>query len=276
MTKIRQTMMINFKQYKPDASHHREKHSFATVSSVMNNQYNFLSLPLTLLLLGLSSTAFGSSTGKMVYQDHDSIYQTASQFMKTYVEQNYEQVAQINTGKLDSRLRLKLCDEPLQAFLPRGSRDIGKTTVGVRCKGTKAWSLHVPVTVSMFKDIAVSSKLLSRGNLIKKSDVRLKRIDLATLPQGYIDDLDDLIGYKLKRRIAAGTALTPAIIEKPHRIKRGQRVTILARSGSMEVRMVGKALANGAIGDRIKVVNIKSKKKREGIVTKNGEVKVDL
>jgi len=38
----------------------------------------------------------------------------------------------------------------------------------------------------------------------------------------------------------------------------------------------GKALDNGAIGDRIKVINIKSRKKLEGIITVAGEVKVDI
>jgi len=210
------------------------------------------------------------------YQPHNSIHKAAIDYMQAHIQQRYALPATITSGKLDSRLRLKQCDEPLHAFLPKGSRDIGKTTIGVRCEGTKAWSLHVPVRVSMYKNIAVSAKLLNRGQLLQKADIKLKNIDLATLPQGYIDNLNELVGQKLKRRLSPGTAFTPNSVEKPERIKRGQRVTILARSGSMEVRMTGKALAGGAIGDRIRVMNIKSKKKREGIITKNGEIKVDL
>jgi len=50
----------------------------------------------------------------------------------------------------------------------------------------------------------------------------------------------------------------------------------MAQSGSMLVRMRGKALDHGAVGDRIKVLNIKSRKKLEGIITVTGEVKVDI
>jgi len=217
-----------------------------------------------------------STSDAPLYQTHTSIHKAAIDYMQTHIQQRYALPATITSGKLDSRLRLKQCDEPLHAFLPKGSRDIGKTTIGVRCQGTKAWSLHVPVRVSMYKNIAVSAKLLNRGQLLQKSDIKLKNIDLSTLPHGYIDDLNQLVGQKLKRRLSPGTAFTPSVVEKPERIKRGQRVTILARSGSMEVRMTGKALAGGAIGDRIRVMNIKSKKKREGIITKNGEIKVDL
>lgn len=230
----------------------------------------------TLLALVYATMLLPAGSMAQAYQDHASIHRAAKDFMQAHVRQNYSQPAQIRSGKLDQRLRLQQCDQPLQAFLPKGSRAIGKTTVGVKCTGSKAWSLHVPVTVSMVKPIAVATRLLPRGSIISRDDIRMKALDLSALPQGYIDNSDSLVGKKLKRRLSPGVAFTPAIIEKPQRIKRGQRVTILARYGAMEVRMTGKALANGAVGDRIRVVNLASKKKREGVVTTNGEVKVDL
>jgi len=210
------------------------------------------------------------------YQSHQSIYQTAIKFMKKHLAQNYRHSATITHGHLDNRLRLTQCDHPLIAFLPEGSRNIGRTSIGIRCNGSKPWSLHVALTVSMYKTIAVAAKLLPRGTLLNKHDIRMKKIDLATLPQGYINHASELLGLKLKRRLAIGVAFTPASVEKPQRIKRGQRVTILARSGAMEVRMTGKALASGAIGDRIRVMNIKSRQKREGIITPQGEIQIQL
>ena len=243
----------------------------------INQTLSKLALMIMASFISFTLPASAHSTPKASpYQTHTSIHQAAIDYMQAHIQNRYAQAATITSGKLDARLRLKACDKPLQTFLPKGSRDIGQTTVGVRCTGSKAWSLHVPIRVSMYKNIAVSAKLLNRGQLLQKSDIKLKNVDLATLPQGYIDDLSDLIGQKLKRRLSPGTAFTPNSVEKPERVKRGQRVTILARSGSMEVRMTGKALAGGAIGDRIRVVNIKSKKKREGIITQSGEVKVDL
>ena len=50
----------------------------------------------------------------------------------------------------------------------------------------------------------------------------------------------------------------------------------MAQSGLMVVRMKGKALASGAVGERIKVMNVKSRKKLEGVITSSGEVKVDI
>jgi len=223
------------------------------------------------LIITLSQAALA-----VEFQSHNSIYKVATDFMTTRVTASGMKAASIHHGRLDSRLHLKYCDRPLVAFSPRGSRLTGRTTVGVRCEGSQPWSLHVPLTVSVMKTIAVAKQLLPRGSVLHHRDIMMKKVDLATLPQGYIDKEQVLIGQKLKRRITAGAAFTPTIIIKPDRIKRGQRVTILARSGTMEVRMTGKALSSGAVGERIKVVNLASKRKREGVVTANGEVRIAL
>lgn len=210
------------------------------------------------------------------HQSHASIHAIAKQFMRQHVAASYQQTAKISTGKLDSRLKLHKCSKPLQAFLPRGSRDVGKTTVGVRCVDSKPWSLHLPVTVSIYKNVLISTQQLTRGDIITNADVKLASRDLALLPYGYIGSLQGAVGMKLKRRVLPGTALTPAMVEKPRIISRGQKVTIVAQSGRMQVRMAGKALAHGAVGDRIDVQNTRSKQKFEGIVTAAGEIEVEI
>ena len=220
---------------------------------------------------------FGMSTavaGK--YQDHKTIYQAARDFVRLHVISQQNQQAKIKIGTLDSRLKLKQCPKPLQAFQPNGSRDLGKTTIGVKCNGTNAWSLHVPVTISVFKNVLVASRQLQKGTVLTGSDIELKKIDLAKLHYGFFEELKYGAGKKLKRRILAGAVLTPAMLKDPQLIRRGQQITIMAQSGLMVVRMQGKALASGAAGERIKVMNVKSRKKLEGVITSSGEVKVDI
>lgn len=210
------------------------------------------------------------------YQSHKSIYQTAKVFVRNHVAEKHGQRPEIKIGKLDSRLKLKKCSKKLQAFLPRGSRAMGKSTVGIKCTGKKPWSIHVPLTISLYGKVLVSSHQLQKGSVLTAADLKLARFNLANLSFGYYEDLKSGIGMKLKRRVSAGAVLTPAMLKKPQKIARGQKVTIMAQSGNMLVRMKGKALSSGAIGDRIKVINIKSRKKLEGVITLNGEVKVDI
>ena len=210
------------------------------------------------------------------YQSHASIYSAAKRFMQQQVAASHHRNAKISVGKLDTRFRVKRCEKPLQTYLPNGSRQIGKTTVGIKCSGHRPWSLTLPVTVSVYRNVLVSTRQLNRGEQLKPGDVKLASRDLATLPYGYVDDLAASIGMKIKRRINAGTALTPAMLKKPQVVSRGQRITILADTGAMQVRMAGKALASGAVGDRIQVLNTRSKRKLEGVITAAGEIRVAL
>ena len=210
------------------------------------------------------------------YQSHDSIQDAVRQFMMEHTRSVYQQTAEIRNGRLDSRLRLNQCSLPLEVYIPEGSRDLGRITVGVRCADAKPWSLHVPTTVTIYKDIVVTAKSLSRGTILSPSDLKRVRHDVSKLPDGYIEDENAGIGMELKRRLSGGEALTTGMIRKPKIVKRGQQVSIVAGTGGMEVRMSGKALAHGAAGDRIRVLNLKSKRKIEGTVTPSGDIRVDI
>jgi flagella basal body P-ring formation protein FlgA len=209
-------------------------------------------------------------------QSIDSIQQAARQFIAGHTQMVYQQPADISIGKLDSRLRLSRCSMPLEVYLPTGSRDLGRFTVGVRCVDQKPWSLHVPVTVTIYKKVVVTAESLPRGKILTTDDLKIAKYDKSKLPAGYIDEFGEGVGMELKRQLSNGVPLTASMIRKPKIIKRGQQVAIIARAGGMEVRMTGKALAHGAVGDRILVLNLKSKKKVEGTVTSSGDIRVDI
>lgn len=210
------------------------------------------------------------------FQSHKSIYWAAKNFIQKHVASTHDKKPEIKTGKLDSRLKLKKCNKRLQAFLPKGSREMGKTTVGVKCSGPKPWSLHVPVTINIYKNILVSKRQIQKNTILTASDIKLAKYDIADLSYGYFEDIKDGVGMKLKRRALAGAVLTPAMLKKPQIISRGQKVTIVAQSGNMVVRMTGKALGGGAVGERIKIMNMKSRQKLEGIITSSGEVDIEI
>jgi len=237
----------------------------------MKNTYYFKTF--TFCICALLYAPFLSAA---TYQSHKSIYQAANVFITNHVEKQYVQDSEVKIGKLDSRLKLKQCKKKLHAFLPKGSRKMGRVTVGVKCTDSKPWSLNVPVTISIYKQVLVSSRQIQKGTLLSVVDLKLAKHNLAKLSHGYFETLDQGVGMKVKRRISAGSVLTPGMLKRPQLISRGQTVTILAQSGNMQVRMMGKALASGAVGERIKVVNTKSRRKLEGIVTGAGEVKIEI
>lgn len=77
-----------------------------------------------------------------------------------------------------------------------------------------------------------------------------------------------------KTAIPKGEILTDQrVIPKP-RITVGEEVQVIYRKGGLEVRLRGKALQDGNLGETVKVLNPSSKVRVEGVVSDWGEVSV--
>ncbi len=208
-------------------------------------------------------------------QSHESIREAAARYARQLAEAEHGPDVEVKPGRLDHRLRLARCDQPLETFTPPGRRALGNTTVGVRCNGSNPWTLYVPVTIDVYTEVVVAAVSLPRGEIIDRSKVKVTRYNLARLPQGYFRDLSQVEGMTTRRNVSAGQPLIPSMLRAQRVIERGQRVTMLAGIPGLEVRMPGEALSNGARGERIRVRNLSSRRVVEGVVVEAGVVRVD-
>ena len=83
------------------------------------------------------------------------------------------------------------------------------------------------------------------------------------------------IGQETTRPIQLGRPLLSNLLKAPTIIRRGQTISMLAKQSTFEVRSMGESLMDGAVGERIKVRNSRSKRIVEGVITKNGVVFVN-
>lgn len=226
------------------------------------------------LLLALLSAPVAADNGEAI-QDIGAIRAAAEQFIKAQpIDTGIRSEAQ--AGVLDPRLRLPHCDQDLQAFLPPGGRTVGNTTIGVRCTGGNTWSVYVPVRVSAFADVVTASRPVERGTTLSAADLRHERRDLGTLSYGYVLHTEQAAGKRVLRGLSEGTVLTPAILAAPQWVKRGERVTVLAQAGGMEVRMTGEAMMDGTEGAVVRVRNLNTARVIEGTVIAQGVIQVRL
>jgi flagella basal body P-ring formation protein FlgA len=100
--------------------------------------------------------------------------------------------------------------------------------------------------------------------------------NLADLPYGYYADSEPLEGMLAKRTIAAATVITPQMLQAPKLVRRGERVTVIAETGPLKIRTVGKALGDGHSGDLVRIKSEGSNRVVNAIVVSQGVVKVTL
>lgn len=175
---------------------------------------------------------------------------------------------------LDPRLRMPACDQPLTGVLPAASQETARVTVEVRCTGARSWRLFVPVRVTLEKDIVLAAVPLERGKVLAPGDVILARREVAATPGGYLTTVETAAGQVVRRSVPAGTVLTPGLLDAPVLVKRGQSVTLQARSGPIVVQMAGVAKGNGALGEIIGVENLSSGRVVQGIVRNEKSVEI--
>lgn len=189
---------------------------------------------------------------------------------------NRTEASEVQIGALDPRLRLPLCDKDVEVFLPTGGRPVGNTSVGVRCPGAQPWTIYLSASVRVFGQVQVANHFLRRGAILSASDLRVERRDLTTLPGGFVAASAQVIGKRLQRSLRAGEAIPPRALATLPLIKRGERITILARQGDVAATSSGIALSDAALGDRLQVRNESSQRLIEGTVIAAHQIEVGL
>ena len=183
---------------------------------------------------------------------------------------------EVQINRLDPRLRLPLCDEPLIVTLETPAEPIGRVTTRVRCEGTAPWTVFVPGQVRLYREVVTVTKPIDRESVISESSVMLAERDVGLLNQGYLTDMEQAIGSKSTRALQPDQVISPTFIRQAEAIRRGDQVVITARSGGINVRMPGEALSDGAVGKQISVRNQRSQRVVRARVIGPGQVEVSM
>ena len=141
----------------------------------------------------------------------------------------------------------------LEAFLPAGSRSVGKTAVGVRCLAPAPWTVYLPAQVRVIGPYAVVNQALPANHVLTAADVALREGDLGSLPADVVADAEHMLGYRTVSGLAAGAPLRTTLLRPPLAVQQGQTTRLLLSGPGFSVQSEGQALANASRGDRVRV-----------------------
>ena len=142
---------------------------------------------------------------------------------------------------------------------PRG---IGRIplTVLVKVDDKFIKRLRVNANVAVYQDVVKTINSLQRGNIIGTSDVVIERTRTERLLRDIPTSLDKVIGKAATRNIQNGKIVKFRDLKKVPTVKRGARVIILARRGTMKITAPGTVREDGFKNSIIQVVNLETKK----------------
>lgn len=209
------------------------------------------------------------------FQSLETIRATAESFVRGQLPPTRGKYY-VSASRLDERLRLASCADALEAFVANNGVVQTRTTIGVRCPAVGGWTVYVPVAVETEAPVLVLRRALPRRSPIDALDVELQTRRLPGIASNFVSDVSAVQGRRLRRALPAGSPLTTDVLDRAVLVQRGQRVTLIASTGDIEIRAQGQALAEGGAQDRIRVQNVSSLKIVEGVVENAGTVRVDL
>lgn len=204
---------------------------------------------LCLPLLCLPLLAAAPAAAAPARQDLRELRVLAEAFLLSQAE-SLPGMPSVTVGPPDSRLQLARCDAP-QAYLPSGARNLGKTTVGIRCASPVTWNVYLPATISVTTRYLVSVSPLAQGQRLGSADLALREGDLASLPSGVLTDPSQAQGRTLQLPVAAGMPLSRAMLKSQPVVQPGQLVRLVAEGLGFSVSSEARALTGGAEGDAV-------------------------
>jgi len=133
-------------------------------------------------------------------------------------------------------------------------------SVVVKVNGRPYKTIRAWARLEILTHVVVTQRPIGRYRPITIADVTLKKMDAAHLSGNIISDLKEVLGKRAKRNIDINTVLRTDLIEFPPLVKRGDMVVIVARSQGLKITALGQVRTKGLRGQKIRVVNLDSKK----------------
>lgn len=228
-----------------------------------------------LMALGYSTLTTASVTlpDQLIGETQRFLEQAVEDYLQ---RSNIQARHEVQINRLDPRLRLPLCDQPLTTTLETPAEPVGRVTMRVRCDGAAPWTVFVPGQVRLYREVVTLVRPVKREGVLGEADIMLAERDVGLLNQGYLTEIEQAIGRKATRAMQPDQVLAPVHIRQAEVIRRGDQVVISARSGGINVRMPGEALSDGAIGKQISVRNQRSQRVVRARVTGPGQVEVSM
>jgi flagella basal body P-ring formation protein FlgA len=231
---------------------------------------------LTLMLLGGSLSHAQSAHQQL----RDAVSNYIASFF-TAAELSYQGDAEgggrrveIEVSNIDPRLPIAPCEQALVAQINQNQQALGRINVRVDCQGSAPWTKYVPVNVRVYEQVLMTTRPLTRGDMISESDIILSEADTSSLRNAYMQAPEQALGMEVRRTLQANTPLVREALAAPILVKRGDAVIITAQTGTIAIRQQGTALQNGEMGKRITVRNNNSNIVVQAIVTGPGQARV--
>ncbi|MCP4148370.1 MAG: flagellar basal body P-ring formation protein FlgA, partial [bacterium] len=122
------------------------------------------------------------------------------------------------------------------------------------------YSNWIVVKLKITKLVAVSNRTINKNERLAAGDLRWEPREINVYTKDAILIKEEIIGQKAGRIIRPNSIITTGLLAKKYMVRRGAVALLIARLKSVTATSNVKVLANGGLGDTIRVLNLTSKR----------------
>ncbi|MHB1947046.1 MAG: flagellar basal body P-ring formation chaperone FlgA [Gammaproteobacteria bacterium] len=210
-----------------------------------------------------------------IYEPQEKLKNIAKEFLTQNIALNPEETLEIKIKQSDIPIEVALCSMPIEASFPQDTVRENVTSVKLTC-AQPDWHVFIPVALAITTKVLIVKRTIASNEEITEADLDYSQHDIRKLYSGYYKEKSEIVGRVAIHSISAGTVINKRLIRNPILVHRNQEIEVLAKLKTIQVRLKGIAKSDGALSDRIAVVNPATKKTLEAVVTGINQVEVTV
>lgn len=154
---------------------------------------------------------------------------------------------------------------------------------GLRSVPVEVWvddriyrTVHLEFRISVWQRRAILKRAVAPGEALHAGLFENKRVPLTESADLGALGRDELGGAVALKTLAAGSFVTERDVHREVLLRRGDTVTVRVRKGSVQATDVGVVMADGRLGDRVRVILQSTSKELHGTVRGKSTVEVTI
>jgi flagellar basal body P-ring formation protein FlgA len=135
--------------------------------------------------------------------------------------------------------------------------------------------VNISANIQKYAKVLVSAKPLRKGDVLALDDLRIQEKLMTHYRTPALHNLEQYVGYTLKRSVGAGKMLRANYVEAPYVVTKGEQVRVhvkIGKDGSGSISTTALAEQNGRVGDLIQLQNTISHNSIIAKIDENGEL----
>jgi flagellar basal body P-ring formation protein FlgA len=135
--------------------------------------------------------------------------------------------------------------------------------------------IRVTARVDIYTDVVIARHFLKRHHVLEESDLEWANRNISALPPDVVIRFDEILGKRTTLSVNGYEVLRRTNVERTPLIKKGDRIIMCVETDRFRITTMGEAQEEGGRGERIKLVNLSSRKEVYGKVLTSNSVQVE-